>query len=131
LGIKFFFVSTTECGTNPEQPTPTKEQIQVTTEDFVDITTESKTENTETEVEISEQPTTEVYTDGSEETLTGNCPEVDGHYSVYVPYPGDCFKFIQCSNGFEIVHKCPANLVFDSSLNVCNYRENVDGGKFP
>ncbi|XP_065562657.1 peritrophin-1-like [Artemia franciscana] len=66
---------------------------------------------------------------GKDLRKTNLCPEVDSvtGWSVYFSYPGDCSKFIQCSNGFAIVHTCPGDLVFDNTLNVCNYRQNVEG----
>ncbi|KAK2707149.1 peritrophin-1-like [Artemia franciscana] len=55
------------------------------------------------------------------------CPSVDDNESVYYLYPGNCTQFIQCSNGLATVHKCPPGLVFDDSLNVCNFPDNVIG----
>ncbi|KAK2707861.1 cartilage oligomeric matrix protein-like [Artemia franciscana] len=61
---------------------------------------------------------------GQDTSESNTCPEVNGYY----PFPGCCSKFIQCSNGIPYVHTCPSDLIFDVTLNVCNYRENVDGG---
>ncbi|XP_065562656.1 peritrophin-1-like [Artemia franciscana] len=68
-----------------------------------------------------------VIANGKNLRRSNECPEVDGDYPVYFPYPGDCERFIQCTNGWENYFNCPSGLVFDTNLNVCNYPENVDG----
>ncbi|XP_021959384.1 uncharacterized protein LOC110855275 isoform X2 [Folsomia candida] len=48
------------------------------------------------------------------------CPPWEG-VPTYWPYPYDCRKFIECSNGEAIVHSCPPFTVWDQALFVCNH----------
>nr|UBY12663.1 chitinase [Eisenia andrei] len=48
------------------------------------------------------------------------CATPDAGVSIY-PFPDDCTKFVQCSNGMMYVMPCPSSLLFDPNLNVCNW----------
>ena len=39
--------------------------------------------------------------------------------------PNDCNKFYQCSNGYEYPFECPATLVFNDKVQVCDWLYNV------
>lgn len=39
--------------------------------------------------------------------------------AAYLPYPGDCTKFIQC-NGLAFVQTCPTNLHWNAALQTCD-----------
>ena len=41
------------------------------------------------------------------------------HGAIFLPYPGNCSKFIQC-NGLAFVHECPTNLQWNSLLTTCD-----------
>merc|ERR1712137_888367 len=56
------------------------------------------------------------------------CPKVDGTTPKYIRDPTNCSVFYECSNGKAYRLKCPSNLYFDTTLNVCNYRDQVDCG---
>ena len=43
---------------------------------------------------------------------------------IYLANPGDCGSFYQCSNGVPVLQPCPAGLVFNPNLNVCDYPSN-------
>ncbi|XP_075162674.1 uncharacterized protein LOC142235304 [Haematobia irritans] len=50
-----------------------------------------------------------------------------GQGHIYLPYPSDCRKFIQC-NGLAFVHKCPDQLLWNDKLKTCDrfcVRNNV------
>ena len=53
------------------------------------------------------------------------CPKVSPLSPMYLPYPKDCSKFCQCSNGVAYEHDCPPGLYFDDNLDVCNYPDKV------
>ncbi|RNA00435.1 hypothetical protein BpHYR1_011704 [Brachionus plicatilis] len=40
---------------------------------------------------------------------------------------GHCQKFKMCANGKLYIMDCPAELVFDSKLKICNNKDNVSG----
>jgi hypothetical protein len=49
------------------------------------------------------------------------CPFPDGNDSVYYPHPNDCHWFFQCSNGEAYCKVCPADLHWNTVLNVCDW----------
>merc|ERR1719158_1271134 len=51
------------------------------------------------------------------------CPESTDGFSVFIPHPFDCSKYYHCKGDVPILQECPANLHFDTSINVCNYPE--------
>ena len=51
------------------------------------------------------------------------CPESMDGLSVFVPHPFDCSKYYHCVGDIPVLQECPANLHFDTSINVCNYPE--------
>ncbi|XP_073841569.1 uncharacterized protein [Musca autumnalis] len=42
-----------------------------------------------------------------------------GQGHIYLPYPQDCRKFIQC-NGLAFIHKCPDQLLWNDKLKTCD-----------
>jgi hypothetical protein len=44
-----------------------------------------------------------------------SCPDATGLF----PYPGDCYKFLNCFQGLPYVQSCPYRLVFDKILKRC------------
>jgi len=49
--------------------------------------------------------------------ICANCPwDIQCYYAT-----SDASKFIQCSNGKSVVHSCPSGLIWNSSLNVCDW----------
>lgn len=42
-----------------------------------------------------------------------------GQGHIYLPYPGDCRKFIQC-NGLAFIHNCPNDLLWNDKLKTCD-----------
>jgi hypothetical protein len=56
-------------------------------------------------------------------------PSVDCSGAVegtFLPDPTDCSKFYTCSHGEAVPDQCSPPLLFDSSLNVCNWPSEVD-----
>lgn len=49
----------------------------------------------------------------------------DSDHLTLVEY--DCQKFKMCANGKLIILSCPNDLIFDTELKICNFRENVNG----
>lgn len=43
------------------------------------------------------------------------CPGSTGLF----PYPGDCYKFLNCFEGLPYVQSCPGGLVFDKIVKRC------------
>jgi len=54
------------------------------------------------------------------------CPESQDGYSVFVPHPTDCTLYYQCFGTSPILMSCPEGLFFDSTLDVCNWPDQVD-----
>ena len=52
-------------------------------------------------------------------------PSEDG-YVVFVPHPYECNKYFMCQGMTGITMQCPADLQFDTNLNVCNYPQVVN-----
>ncbi|KAJ2764640.1 hypothetical protein IWQ56_000770 [Coemansia nantahalensis] len=46
----------------------------------------------------------------------------DGNYA----FAGSCAQFFSCANGFGWLQPCPGDLLFDSTLMECVWREQVD-----
>ena len=54
------------------------------------------------------------------------CPPSTDDYPVFLPHPTDCSLYYMCSLDRPHLMSCPSPLVFDTSLNVCNWPQNVD-----
>ena len=53
------------------------------------------------------------------------CHESTDGYSVFVPHETNCSLYYQCVGLKPVIMMCPSELYFDSSLNVCNWPDNV------
>ena len=42
--------------------------------------------------------------------------------------PGKCNQFFRCQNGVKLTLSCPIGLVFDNSMKICNWPQNVPDG---
>ena len=58
--------------------------------------------------------------------------------ACFLPDPDNCGKYYECQKdfnkpvGWDAIHMiCPSFELFDTSLNVCNYAEEVDCGTRP
>ena len=40
--------------------------------------------------------------------------------------PQSCRKYFKCDNGLPSLQSCPSNLIFDSSINVCNFPDATE-----
>lgn len=69
------------------------------------------------EVELPTEPPSEEPNPGDPE-----CPPGE---NLLLPYPEDCTKFYQCSEGTAYVVDCPAGLHFSPVLLICTYPENA------
>lgn len=49
------------------------------------------------------------------------CPGWEEGTPTYWPFPYDCRRFIECTNGFAKVQCCPTGTVWDQDLTVCNH----------
>lgn len=45
----------------------------------------------------------------------------------FLPYPGDCTKFILCNDGIPYINNCPAGLHWNQAQGHCDFPENVPG----
>ncbi|PSN39605.1 hypothetical protein C0J52_06910 [Blattella germanica] len=55
------------------------------------------------------------------------CPVPQPSYEIYYSdYSSNCSNFYQCSNGVVIKMSCPSGTRFDSTLQVCNYADQVE-----
>ncbi|XP_065285698.1 uncharacterized protein [Dermacentor albipictus] len=63
---------------------------------------------------------------GSARALSG-CPPVDYKDSnaTYIANPLDCSSYFVCQQGLPVLMPCPAGLLFNDALNVCDYANNV------
>ncbi|XP_035701257.1 integumentary mucin C.1-like, partial [Folsomia candida] len=52
------------------------------------------------------------------------CPQWEGGIPTYHPFAYDCRKFIQCTNGYPVVHCCAPGTVWDQGLHTCNHAAN-------
>ncbi|XP_021959337.1 mucin-17 [Folsomia candida] len=50
-----------------------------------------------------------------------DCPPWEEGVPTYHPYPYDCRKFIECTNGDAVVQCCAPGTVWDQDLLVCNH----------
>nr|XP_022904614.1 chondroitin proteoglycan-2-like [Onthophagus taurus] len=92
-------------------------------------TTPSPTQGT-TDAGSSSQGTTGGTTQTTSNPIDGycqtlSCPEVNGEWVYFLPYPGDCRRFCKCDWGKPFEFTCPSNLFFDHVLDVCDFQENV------
>lgn len=53
------------------------------------------------------------------------CPEIDGETPEYFANPDDCSKFCVCDDQVAYEKECQPGLVFDDTINVCNWPFNV------
>ncbi|XP_046443626.1 chondroitin proteoglycan 1-like [Daphnia pulex] len=120
---------TTELTTEP--PTSTTDPTTITTESTT-ITSDEPTTTETTKTTVTFTPTPSISTTTRTPNTCGNssttnsftCPDGDsGQY----PYDDCSSLYWQCSNGMAYLTCCPANLVYNPALNVCDYYYNVDG----
>ncbi|OXA60982.1 chondroitin proteoglycan 1 [Folsomia candida] len=104
--------STTTTSTTTTPPTTTPESPESEGTVVTGITTPPTTTlATTTTVLTTTRPTTTTPSGG----LT--CPE---NPSIFMPYPGDCYKYYLCENGNVIsVHNCQSQLWFRFSIQSC------------
>ena len=50
--------------------------------------------------------------------------DVNGHV-YFVSHPFDCQKFFMCQEYVGILMHCPGNLQFVTTLNICNYENEM------
>lgn len=63
---------------------------------------------------------------GVEQVPERVCPEVDPEdRSVYAPVGDSARQFFECSNGVPYLFTCPDGLLFNSTLDVCDWPENA------
>merc|ERR1712212_114557 len=65
------------------------------------------------------------------ETISAQCPPIDGSEPVFIADPDNCAIYCECSGGdaWEII--CAPGTVFDEDLHLCNWPEVVDCGNRP
>jgi hypothetical protein len=59
---------------------------------------------------------------------TAGCETIDCQGEpnhTYYPHPTRRDAFCECSNGTPYHHDCPAGLVFNPEINVCDWPQNV------
>ena len=97
----------------PEEPTEAPEEPTEAPEEPTEAPGDS--EVTE-DLETSESPITTEEPQDCDVACAGPWDEPEYHADPY-----DCNSFYQCSNGVPYHHQCPANLVFNTNLNVCDW----------
>ena len=61
-----------------------------------------------------------IYTETEE--VKGMCKDKpDGDYQ----HPSKCSIYVTCSNAIEYVMECPEKLVFNPTIDKCDYKENT------
>lgn len=58
------------------------------------------------------------------------CPETDGPVPEYFGHPDDCSKFCECDDQIGYERSCQPGLVFDETINVCNWPNNVSISRY-
>ena len=53
-------------------------------------------------------------------------PIVCDHDNELHANPQSCRKYFKCSNGLPSLQSCPTNLIYDSSLKVCNWPDATE-----
>ncbi|MCE2196872.1 hypothetical protein GQ599_10090, partial [Streptococcus thermophilus] len=57
------------------------------------------------------------------------CPELPGEV---FPNPSNCSNFCECvDEGVALQMPCPGGLLFDATLYICNFPDQVDCGNRP
>jgi len=65
-----------------------------------------------------------VYVGTSKSELT--CPDVDEGKNMYIPSLTNCMEYFHCVHGVPIMMKCPDNLFWDPSKEICNWPDLID-----
>merc|ERR1712168_1398125 len=114
-------MGTEEVDTTTEAVETTTEEV-LTTAEEADTTTEA----VETTTEAVETTTEEETTTTPQEPV--QCPEDDFGFMSFIRDPSDCSRYYVCSghSAHPILMECPSPLLFDTSLNICNYPDQVD-----
>lgn len=98
----------------------TTENTEKTTEE-----TEATTENTETTTESIEITTSAPIEETDEPTTTTKSPVVKCNPGrMFMADPQSCNHFYQCAHGVPYRFACPARLVFNPRINVCDWPFN-------
>ena len=53
------------------------------------------------------------------------CPDWNGDV-IFLPDPDDCSKYYQCTPSGPVPQQCSDGLLFDPTINVCNWPDLVD-----
>ncbi|XP_076647758.1 endochitinase-like [Halictus rubicundus] len=56
------------------------------------------------------------------------CPEEkreDQERAVLLPYPMDCFQYVECAGSIARILPCPPDEVFDKKTSTCGHRDKV------
>ncbi|CAH1098827.1 unnamed protein product [Psylliodes chrysocephalus] len=69
------------------------------------------------------RPTTPSTTPPPPEPVT---PPECTYDNTYYPYPYDCSKFYECSNGKPVIMQCKDDLVWNNAIKTCDRTYNVD-----
>lgn len=98
--------------TDAPRTTPTDTPT-VTTAHSSNTNTESPVTTTTTQAPVTVSPPSKV-----------DCKNTHGEQ--YFPYANDCHKYIRCYGGQSHEETCPAGLIYDLKLHVCNWEKDVD-----
>lgn len=60
---------------------------------------------------------------GEQAEMNAQCSKVSPHIYVNLPSPSDCTVFYICDGGLAWIQYCPANLIFNPILHVCDHPE--------
>lgn len=107
---------------SPSTPEPPQvDPIESSTEQPISAeSTESAEESTPAIETTTEEPTTTEDSTTEEPTTTQIPPVLCDDQQNFLPAP-DCREFYQCLNGVGVLKRCPDNLYFDPTLNVCGW----------
>ena len=61
--------------------------------------------------------------------FTVQCPNPNGIFAD--PSDPTCKRYYICANGSPHEYNCPAGLVFDPNVSICNYESNYQCGDGP
>ncbi|XP_042870485.1 peritrophin-1-like [Penaeus japonicus] len=59
------------------------------------------------------------------------CPTYDGDFPTFFAHPDDCSKGCECSKGTAFEVQCQPGLLWDDTVDVCNWANQVNCGSRP
>ncbi|XP_042228085.1 uncharacterized protein LOC121870357 [Homarus americanus] len=65
------------------------------------------------------------------DSISAQCPPVDGADPVYLPVPENCKDYCECSKGTAWLFECGTDTLYNIEKETCDWAVNVDCGDRP